>query len=166
MASLCVMPSLIYGGTTEDHLGSLVWNRMNVPNHSFIVSLAIQQRLLTKDRLIKFGIITESLCDMFLAQQEDNYHLLYDCPFSAQCWGLFKNWVNINMPLVGVLEWGLKWRYRSLLKKQMVLAAMVAMVYHIWNVRNKCRIEFMIPRPCMVLAEVQTTARLHTIVVK
>ncbi|XP_074301545.1 uncharacterized protein LOC141632944 [Silene latifolia] len=116
---------------------------------------------MTKDRLLKFGIIADSVCDICLAHQEDHHHLLYSCPFSAQCWDLFKTWLNINMPLAGVLEWGLKWRCRSLLKKQVVLAAMAALVYHIWIVRNKCRIEFQIPRPCRVLADVPATARLH-----
>ncbi|XP_074308232.1 uncharacterized protein LOC141643100 [Silene latifolia] len=142
----------------------LVWNRMNVPKHSFIVWLAVQRRLMTKDRLLKFGIITDAVCDMCLAHQEDHHHLLYGCLFSAQCWNLFRDWLNINMPLVGVLEWGLHWRCRSLLKKQVILAAMAALVYHIWTIRNKCRMELQLPRPCRVLADVQANARLYRMI--
>ncbi|XP_074266136.1 uncharacterized protein LOC141588602 [Silene latifolia] len=88
----------------------------------------VQWRLMTKDRLLKFGIINDAVCDMCLVHQEDHHHLLYGCPFSVQCWILFRDWLNINMPLVGVLEWVVQWRCRSLMKKQMIMAAMAAMI--------------------------------------
>ncbi|XP_074271503.1 uncharacterized protein LOC141595436 [Silene latifolia] len=138
----------------------LVWNRMNVHKHSFILWLAVQWRLMIKDRLIKFGIIADATCDMCMIQQEDHHHLLYGCQFSVQCWNLFRDWLKINMPLVGVLEWGVQWRCRSLLKKQMIMAAMAALVYQIWTVRNKCRIDLQLPRPCRVIAEVKANVRL------
>ncbi|XP_074305222.1 uncharacterized protein LOC141640270 [Silene latifolia] len=137
---------------------------MNVPKHSFIVWLAVQQRLVTKDRLLKFGIITDAVCDMCLAHQEDHHHLLYGCPFSAQSLELFERLVNINMPLVGVFGMGTSPALSFFLEEAVVLAAMVALVYHIWTVRNKCRIELQLPRPCRVLADVQATARLHRMI--
>lgn len=45
---------------------SWVWNRSNVPNHSFICWLTAQQKLKTRDRLVKFGICTKTsflFCD-------------------------------------------------------------------------------------------------------
>ncbi|XP_074300984.1 uncharacterized protein LOC141632329 [Silene latifolia] len=64
---------------------SLVWNKTSIPKHSFIGWLAIQERLLTKDRLLKFGVISDGLCFLYHHYLETHQHLLYDCHFSQQC---------------------------------------------------------------------------------
>ncbi|XP_074277362.1 uncharacterized protein LOC141601000 [Silene latifolia] len=133
----------------------LIWNRYNVPKYSIIGWLAIQKRLMTKYRLLRFGIITDAKCDMCLAQQEDHQHLLYDYVFSAQCWLSLQDWLGVKLPQNGILEWGIKWRCRSLLRKQMVLSAMVGLVYHLWYARNICRLEQRLPRPSAVIAMVK-----------
>ncbi|XP_074314393.1 uncharacterized protein LOC141649604 [Silene latifolia] len=53
----------------------IIWNRLNLPKHSLIGWLAIQSRLLTKDRLVRFGIITDGACDMCLDQPEDHMEM-------------------------------------------------------------------------------------------
>ncbi|XP_074305470.1 uncharacterized protein LOC141640661 [Silene latifolia] len=133
----------------------LVWNRFNIPKHSIIGWLAIQMKLLTKDRLLTFGIITDARCDMCLVHQKDHKHLMYECEFSAKCWILLQEWLGIIIPKIGILEWGLKWRCRSLMRKQMVLSAMAGLVYHLWTARNICRIEQRLPRPSVVIAMVK-----------
>ncbi|XP_074315488.1 uncharacterized protein LOC141651687 [Silene latifolia] len=87
----------------------LIWNKVNSPKHAFIGWLAVQQNLMTKDRLLKYGIITDGRCDLCLNHIETHQHILYECVFSAMCWSALKTWVGINMPNVGILEWSIHW---------------------------------------------------------
>ncbi|XP_074271306.1 uncharacterized protein LOC141595239 [Silene latifolia] len=111
----------------------VVWNRFNMPKHAFIGWLAIQGRLLTKDRLVRFGVIQDGACDMCLDHAEDHSHLLYHCRFSSQCWALLKVWLDVALPGSGILEWCSSWRCRSLMKKRIVCAAVLALVYQLWE---------------------------------
>ncbi|XP_074271403.1 uncharacterized protein LOC141595338 [Silene latifolia] len=133
----------------------LIWNHYNVPKHSIIGWLAIHKRLMTKDRLLRFGVLSDAICDMCLDHQEDHQHLLYGCAFSAQCWLSLQEWLGIKLPQNGILERGLKWRCRSLMRKQLVLSAIVGLVYHVWYARNICRLEQRLPRPSVIVAIVK-----------
>ncbi|XP_074298079.1 uncharacterized protein LOC141628891 [Silene latifolia] len=119
----------------------VIWNRLNLPKHSIIGWLAIQCRLLTKDRLLRFNIISDGYCDMCLDHLEDHTHLLYRCRFSVCCWRLLADWLDINLPDTDILNWCIRWRCRSLMKKQIVITAIMAMIYQIWNARNICRVD-------------------------
>ncbi|XP_074305805.1 uncharacterized protein LOC141641027 [Silene latifolia] len=114
---------------------------LNLPKHSIIGWLAIQCRLLTKDRLLRFNIISDGYCDMCLDHLEDHNHLLYKCRFSACCWRLLADWLNITLPDTDILNWCIRWRCRSLMKKHIVISAIMAMVYQIWTARNICRVD-------------------------
>ncbi|XP_074305781.1 uncharacterized protein LOC141641002 [Silene latifolia] len=105
----------------------LIWNKLNLPKHSFIGWLAVQHRLLTKDRLMQFGIITDGLCDLCMAHPETHQH----------------------------------WRCRSLMKKHIVFAAILAMIYHIWQTRNFCRFDLLVPKPEVLIARVKTDVQLR-----
>ncbi|XP_074305790.1 uncharacterized protein LOC141641011 [Silene latifolia] len=133
----------------------VILNRFNVPKHSFIGCLAIQGRLMTKDRLVRFGVIQDSTCDMCLVQPEDQPHLLYHCRFSKQCWALLTDWLGIDMPGSGIIEWCTSRRCRSLMKKRIVNAAILALVYQLWMVRNVCRVDGFLPFPSAVVKNVQ-----------
>ncbi|XP_074297603.1 uncharacterized protein LOC141628345 [Silene latifolia] len=126
-----------------------------MPKHSFIGWLAIQGRLLTKDRLVRFGVIQDATCDMCLNHAEDQSHLLYHCWFSSQCWAMLKVWLAVDLPGCGILEWCSSWRCRSLMKKRIVCAAVLALVYQLWRVRNVCRVDCYLPSPASVVKTVQ-----------
>ncbi|XP_074297782.1 uncharacterized protein LOC141628554 [Silene latifolia] len=76
----------------------IIWNILNLPKHSIIGWLAIQCRLLTKDRLLRFGIITNAYCDMCLDHPKDHSHMLYGCRFSACWWKLSAAWLDVPLP--------------------------------------------------------------------
>ncbi|XP_074301556.1 uncharacterized protein LOC141632957 [Silene latifolia] len=134
----------------------LIWNKVNSPKHAFIGWLAVQQKLMTKDRLLKYGIITNGRCDLCLNHIETHQHILYEFVFNAMCWSALKTWLGINMPNVGILEWSIHWHCRSLMKKQIVFAAILALIYHIWHAHNLCRVDLRVPRPALVVAKVKT----------
>ncbi|XP_074315604.1 uncharacterized protein LOC141651806 [Silene latifolia] len=139
----------------------IIWNRFNVPKHSFIGWLAIQGRLMTKDRLVPFGVIQDSTYDMCMVQPEDQSHLFYHCSFSKQCWALITVWLGVDMPDSGILEWCSAWRCRSLMKKRIVNATILALLYQLWLVRNVCRVDGYLPFPSAVVKKVQDIVQLR-----
>ncbi|XP_074266132.1 uncharacterized protein LOC141588598 [Silene latifolia] len=69
----------------------LVWNRFNLPKHSFIVRLCARQRLLTKDKAWAFGVVNDGICEICKLEDETHMHLFYQCPFSVSSWQLLKD---------------------------------------------------------------------------
>uniref|UniRef100_A0A803QBL0 Reverse transcriptase zinc-binding domain-containing protein n=1 Tax=Cannabis sativa TaxID=3483 RepID=A0A803QBL0_CANSA len=115
-----------------------VWNRLNTPKHSFVFWLAIQNRLKTRDRLLRFQIITDPSCLLCSGNAETCEHLFFHCPFSSECLQRIKNWLGWKTPasslwdLVRVIEK----RSYSAFRKQVFAAACAALLYQIWRNRN------------------------------
>ncbi|XP_074271297.1 uncharacterized protein LOC141595229 [Silene latifolia] len=128
------------------HWQPYVWNRLALPKVNFINWLFIQGRLLTKDRLAKFGVINDGVCFLCGNMQETSLHLFFECPFSLRCLRLLQTWLGFSWT-TDIKDNSLKWRGRSLLRKKLILAALASLVYYIWEGRNKCRIGDWVPRP-------------------
>lgn len=58
----------------------LVWNSFSIPKCSFIAWLALKNRLLTKDRMISFGMNVDPAC-LLCSSPETVHHLYLDCPY-------------------------------------------------------------------------------------
>ncbi|XP_074278251.1 uncharacterized protein LOC141601845 [Silene latifolia] len=114
-----------------------------------------KERLMTIERLLKFGIIADGSCFLCQTHLETHQHLLYDCKFSQLCWDLLRGWLEIDLPSTRLIEWCLKWRCKSLMKKQIVFAATVAVWYHLWHIRNVCRLEAMLITPSALIMKVK-----------
>ncbi|XP_074311439.1 uncharacterized protein LOC141647223 [Silene latifolia] len=146
---------LVAGGLVKVDWWPLIWNRLSLPKYAFIGWLMIQERLYTKDRMLRFGVISDGLCDICRTQMEDHQHLFYSCDFSTRCWTLLREWLGVPLPTNDVLHWCSMWRCRSLLKKQLVYAAVVALIYHIWMAQNVCREEHRVPIPRQIFNEIR-----------
>ncbi|XP_074315503.1 uncharacterized protein LOC141651701 [Silene latifolia] len=134
----------------------LIWNKSNIPKHSFVGWLAVQGRLFTKDRMQAFGLPTNGLCEFCLAGPENHQHLLYQCIYSKKCWDSLMVWLRVTVPVQDVVQWSVRWRSRSLLKKQVVLTAIIALWYHLWHARNVCRLEAKLFTPSFVVKQVKS----------
>ncbi|XP_062094314.1 uncharacterized protein LOC133800371 [Humulus lupulus] len=73
-----------------------VWGRLNNPKHSFMLWLAIQDRLKTKARLYRFNVLLEARCQFCKVADETTTHLFFDCPFSSECLQQVKSWDEGN----------------------------------------------------------------------
>ncbi|XP_074291738.1 uncharacterized protein LOC141618532 [Silene latifolia] len=113
------------------------------------------KRILTKDRLAKFGVQTDDTCFLCCNALETCAHLYYDCAFSAQCLQLVQQWLQINLQGTEIVDWCIHMRCKSLLRKQIIMAGLASMVYHIWMARNKCRLEGAVDHPRVVFQQIK-----------
>ncbi|XP_074292531.1 uncharacterized protein LOC141619416 [Silene latifolia] len=132
-----------------------IHNRIMLPKHNFFIWLVAHKRLLTQDRLMRMHITQSNRCYLCAAEEEDLNHLFFSCSFSRQCVRLLEDWLSICLPYQGVIDWWIAIRERSLLKKQVVAAAVAQLMYLIWHARNRCRLESVIPLPVMLIKQVK-----------
>nr|XP_009781722.1 PREDICTED: uncharacterized protein LOC104230578 [Nicotiana sylvestris] len=59
--------------------GRWVWDRNNIPKHSFICWLAMHRRLLTRERLATLGICQKDHCVICGEEAETIDHLFFEC---------------------------------------------------------------------------------------
>ncbi|XP_074265930.1 uncharacterized protein LOC141588384 [Silene latifolia] len=143
----------------------LVWNRLSLPKDNFICWLFIQQRLQTKDRLLRFGVINDGLCYLCGMAPETHSHLFFYCSFSARCAGKIRQWLGVDWH-GDIITWGLKWHCKSLLKKKIILAVLSSLIYLIWETRNKCRVEQLVQHPDCLVHRVQERVKARMNVLK
>ena len=61
----------------------LIWSTPHIPRHSFILWLAIRERLNTKDRLLSWGMAIDPTCVLCGGTLESIDHLFFQCPFTV-----------------------------------------------------------------------------------
>ncbi|XP_074298451.1 uncharacterized protein LOC141629330 [Silene latifolia] len=130
-------------------------NKIMLPKHEFFIWLVAQNRLLTQDRLMKMNIIHDNCCFLCGAAEENIDHLFFLCPFSQHCKQQIAVWLGSPIPNQNVIPWWLGHRDRSLLRKQIVAACLAHVMYSIWQVRNRCRLEHVLTLPAVVIKQVK-----------
>uniref|UniRef100_A0A803Q8P1 Reverse transcriptase zinc-binding domain-containing protein n=1 Tax=Cannabis sativa TaxID=3483 RepID=A0A803Q8P1_CANSA len=116
-----------------------VWSRLNIPKHSFLLWLAMLNKLKTRDRLFKHGYIDGAECIFCNNVAETTNHLFFECYFGTECLKQVKEWLGWHTTaaaLTGLLKWVRKARCSSF-KKKVLAAGMAALVYCIWIARNE-----------------------------
>ncbi|XP_074288241.1 uncharacterized protein LOC141613407 [Silene latifolia] len=134
----------------------LVWNRLCMPKVNFICWLYVLHRLMTKDRLLRHGVIVSDLCDLCGSAQEDHSHLFFDCSYSQRCLALLNQWLDIDWT-GDFSNWILTWLCRSLLRKKVIMASMASLIYCIWQNRNTVRVEGVIQHPNAILKWIKSS---------
>ncbi|XP_062094273.1 uncharacterized protein LOC133800332 [Humulus lupulus] len=67
---------------SEDQYASAIWHRLFVPKHRFISWQAINEHLLTRDKLGKFLDLASYLCPVCDSVTESHQHLFFYCTFT------------------------------------------------------------------------------------
>ena len=62
----------------------LIWYSQCIPKHSFILWLALHDRLSTQDNLMKWGIHSVNRSYLCYNKAEDLEHLLFQCKFATE----------------------------------------------------------------------------------
>ncbi|CAN1159647.1 LINE-1 retrotransposable element ORF2 protein [Linum perenne] len=112
----------------------IVWKPPSIPRHSFICWLVFLDRLITRDKLKKWGISCPTLCVLCSVEEESRDHVFLSCYYSVQVRRAchfpdinpLSSWSNLmegllRLPSDSRLSSWLKWR---------------AVVYHLW--RERC----------------------------
>lgn len=119
----------------------LTWRRMicnnqGSPKWIFILYLALQNRLYTKDRLRKWGMQVTPLCDQ---EMDEHQHLFFACIYSAGIWRKLLAWQRINWQIFGwkeEVDWAVQHANGKDPKAEVYRLIMAGAIYHLWMERN------------------------------
>ncbi|XP_074314052.1 uncharacterized protein LOC141649256 [Silene latifolia] len=131
----------------------LCWNSLNVPKSSFIYWAVMLGRLLTRDRLAKMGGPTSMECYLCQGADESHGHLFFECDFSRKCSDLMQQKLTIRLNPRALVEWNKRGRRLSILRRRMVCACYVMLVYLIWQARNKPRTMLSVIHPKVIVQQ-------------
>ncbi|XP_074291513.1 uncharacterized protein LOC141618312 [Silene latifolia] len=134
----------------------LVWLRLVVSKHNFITWLAVQSRLLTRDRLSSMGICCDIRCLLCGEATKTHFHLFFECIYSQKCVQLVSDWLKVTIPWQNTLDWWNQKRIKPLLRKHIVGATVCALVYHVWQARNRCLHDHSVIRPSRLVLSIKS----------
>ncbi|XP_074299346.1 uncharacterized protein LOC141630422 [Silene latifolia] len=138
----------IQGSAPNQQWTKLVWNEWNVPKHSFISWLIMQNGLNNKAKLFLYGCCEDDLCVLCAEMTETNEHLFTECKFSCQVQKYVEDWIHRPFPtdneLMNVSDRSMKWKALALV--------LSCYKYTVWHQRNLARTQFSVVRP-MIVAE-------------
>jgi len=86
----------------------IVWFKNVVPRHSFLLWMAVQQKLTTQDRLHRFVIHGPNRCSLCLRNNEDHNHLFFECAYTKAIWWDVCDIYDIPRMTKGWDEW-IRW---------------------------------------------------------
>ncbi|XP_062089725.1 uncharacterized protein LOC133796267 [Humulus lupulus] len=137
------------------HWSKEVWCRLNIPKHSFVLWIAIQNRLKTRERLHRFNITEDSTYILCNGADETVEHLFFDCSFSQDCLQQLKKWLGWRAhteSLQGLLRWTERSK-KSKFQKNVLAASVAALVYHLWQAGNNKLWQSSIVSPKLLVQE-------------
>lgn len=117
----------------------LVCNNQGCPKWLFILYLAVQKRLYTKDKLSKWGIINCQTCSLCELEEESHQHLFFKCTFSASIWQKLLLWQGINRQTQGweaEISWAVTHAAGKQAQAEIYRLTLGATIYQIWMERN------------------------------
>nr|XP_009608448.1 uncharacterized protein LOC104102448 [Nicotiana tomentosiformis] len=118
----------------------LVCNNAGLPKWIFTLYLVAHRRLLTKDRLRRWGCLDDAVYPICNTEEEKTIdHLFFSCSYSSQVWTAMLEWQGIHRQ---VMPWehGLAWAERHYTKKnsraKVYRMTLAGSMYYIWQERN------------------------------
>ncbi|XP_058742336.1 uncharacterized protein LOC131614805 [Vicia villosa] len=125
------------------HLPKVMWKDLVCGNRArprtvFILWLACNNRLATKDRLAKFGRIVDCEC-AFCSSGESVEHLFFCCNYTKGIWEEVLKWLKVRHAPLGWKEevtWLVKICKSKNCRAQIMKMAIAETIYEIWWDRN------------------------------
>ncbi|XP_028125413.1 uncharacterized protein LOC114322337 [Camellia sinensis] len=117
----------------------LIWGAHHIPRASFVVWMAVQERLNTGDRLQLFGISPTPTCPFCQHVTETHSHLFFDCVFSTKIWTEIKAKCNVQWPdfqWPDIIPFATRETKRRSLRSIIIKLSLLCSVYIIWLERN------------------------------
>ncbi|XP_013628130.1 PREDICTED: uncharacterized protein LOC106334389 [Brassica oleracea var. oleracea] len=116
-----------------------IWFTQGVPRFSFIVWLAVKNRLSTGDRIRAWGI--QQGCVLCGERDETRDHIFFACPYSFTVWDTLTNRLTgsrTDPDWMHTLQFVSK-NNLQLLDKILVKMVFQTCIYHVWKERNERR---------------------------
>uniref|UniRef100_M0ZK96 Orf147a protein n=1 Tax=Solanum tuberosum TaxID=4113 RepID=M0ZK96_SOLTU len=130
----------MYRVKSKLRIAGLIWNKISQRRHSFIVLLAVQGRLLIKDRLQRMNIPVDTItCILFDAQAvERQHHLFSVCDWTKGLITIIAQWTGVQIPSGDVKQVlnRIRRRHWKQLYKEIIAALWGSIVYYVWQARN------------------------------
>ena len=126
----------------------MVWERLSIPKHRFVLWLAWLERLKTKDWLVRTGVTLDRNCLLCGVGNENINHLFFECFYSKQVLEAVMVWLEWKCAarsLKEVYKWISKAKM-SIVRKRILYAVIGVVVYHVWRVRNEALWEAKVSR--------------------
>ncbi|XP_062118625.1 uncharacterized protein LOC133832273 [Humulus lupulus] len=134
--------SIVFPGILV-HYEKAVWCRLSVPKDKFILWLAVNQKILTRDWLHHCHVPLNSLsCPVCYQADESHSHLSFECAFSRKVLQSVQGWLRGAYWPVQYTTW-IQWLSlpRTGWCSMVANAACTTTVYLIWLNRNQCWVE-------------------------
>ncbi|XP_039002231.1 uncharacterized protein LOC120128656 [Hibiscus syriacus] len=142
--------SQIKGGWIWDHIRDrrdkvgwhrLIWFPSHIPKFSIIAWMVILDRLPTKDRLARFGIVTVNVCGLCGDDQESQNHLFLECSFVRVIWKAILHACGLQLQMLTCWDDAMHWMTSNLKGKSLLVhilkLAWTGFVYFLWEERNR-----------------------------
>ncbi|XP_021770231.1 uncharacterized protein LOC110734397 [Chenopodium quinoa] len=117
----------------------LTCNNGASPRSIFILWLALWNRLLTKDRVLKWNPTYDPVCLLCLQENETPRHLFFLCNYSKRIWEKVLQLLKCHKSVQGFdqeMDWAMKRGRRSNSNARLHLMFLAETVYSIWIQRN------------------------------
>ncbi|XP_074289153.1 uncharacterized protein LOC141614293 [Silene latifolia] len=138
----------------QAHWWRVCWNNLNIPKTSFIYWAMIQNRLFTRDRMIRMGCHQGLNCYICAGADETHLHLFFDCPFSIRCVQLLQSYLGCQFDPRKLTQWYRCGRRLSLLVRKYVTSCHIKLVHSIWQTRNRARLFDQVIHPEVLVKQI------------
>ncbi|XP_019242423.1 PREDICTED: uncharacterized protein LOC109222532 [Nicotiana attenuata] len=121
------------------HWRKLVCNNGGMPKWNFILYMALLDKLSTRDRLARWGVINETLCPMCKVEEESMEHLFFKCSFTAGIWSKILQWMGIARQPMGwsqEVDRACSNAKSTSTNSEIYRIALASCVYQVWQERN------------------------------
>ena len=134
----------------------VVWHRSIMPKHSFILWLSLQERLLTRDKMI--DQIEDTSCVLCGDPIESVSHLFFHCRTANQIWADIKGWLGFSRALTthkAAAKWIIKEARGTGAQAVAKKLGFAATVYCIWKARNLKIFEGKVPQIPSIIRDIK-----------
>lgn len=117
----------------------VICNNKASPKSLFILWLAVQNRLATKDRLQKWHISCDPLCALCGEEDETLPHLFFDCKISSEVWKQVLRTLQIppqNQTFEETTMWVMKCSRKGTEKAKLITMFFAETIHSLWLNRN------------------------------
>ncbi|XP_077251979.1 uncharacterized protein LOC143891241 [Tasmannia lanceolata] len=117
-----------------------IWFPGHIPRHSIVAWKAIQDKLLTKDNLLRFIPFVDTQCPLCCAENESVNHLLFSCSYLAWIWRVILRRFGTRRRPKKELKEEEQWAPKNFRGKGQISTALklcfTSSIYHILGERN------------------------------